>query len=74
MSMWLIASIAYLSVAALFLVAWSRGLPPPENNSRAIKRFEQRRLLQRVFWRAYPADPRSSAEFAPLLKKLEASD
>ena len=71
MSIWLLAIIAYLGFAGLFVVAWSRGLPAPENGSRAIKRFEQRRRLRRILSQAYRLDHASDWRFASLLKKLQ---
>ena len=70
MSLFLFGALAYLAFGALFLLGWTRGLPPPENSSRIIARFEQQRALTHVLPIAF-RPPERNAPFAPLLKKLD---
>lgn len=72
MATWLLVGLVYLGLGGIFLVAWSRGLPQPENSSRAIKRFERRRIVQTILAHAFQAQDRSNGKFVSLLKKLDA--
>lgn len=73
MATWLLVGLVYLSLVGVFLVAWSRGLPQPENSSRAIQRFERWRLVQSILAHAFQAQHRSNGKFISLLKELDAS-
>jgi hypothetical protein len=70
MSLWLYAVLAFLTLLALFCVAWARGLPPQQNSSRAIARFEQFRGLRKVLKRAFDRQPADTA-MEPLLQELD---
>lgn len=72
MATWLLVGLVYLGLGGVFLVAWSLGLPQPENSSRAIKRFERRRIVQSILAHAFQAQDRSDRKFISLLKKLDA--
>ncbi len=43
MTTWLIGAAAYLGATWLFVILWSRALPPAENMSRTISRVERER-------------------------------
>lgn len=73
MATWLLVGLVYLSLVGVFLVAWSRGFPQPENSSRAIQRFERWRLVQSILAHAFQAQHRSNGKFISLLKELDAS-
>ena len=65
MTVWWYIALAYLTLMALFCLAWARALPRPENSSKVIGRYEQFLALRQVLSKAFKSEPAD-----PALKRI----
>ncbi len=71
---WVPWFVGYLAATGAFLLLWSRGLPPAQNISRAVARFELQRTLGRTFDKAFPPPRRTKPELQSLLGTIDQID